>query len=266
MSGMLLMGLNIAKNILNIIGYYGIFKKSGKKGWYAILPGIRDYVLAVTAEREEEGKTYCILTACYFLSDIMFCIYEKGSMMWTLFSFLSIGFGLSALFYSIHIIHALCHLYGRSRVWVVLWMFFSPIVSIIWGYNKNFQPVHMTEDIDYSKAAKISGATLDAIKNGLTVNLNDRTVIDFFRKKCLLRDIHLSIPTGRMVLLLGGSGAGKTTFLNAITGYEKADAKVILNGGDVYGNYESMKYDLGFVPQQDLMRDGDTVYLSLIHI
>ena len=39
------------------------------------------------------------------------------------------------------------------------------------------------------------------------------------KKIYLLKDIHLSIPVGHMVLLLGGSGAGKTTFLNAVTGY-----------------------------------------------
>ena len=263
MSGIALLHIDLIKNLLKTIGYYGIFKKCGRKGLYAIFPGIRDYELAVAAEREEEGKTYFILTACYFLADITYCLYEEGTVMWTLFSFISIAFGLSALFYSIRIAHALCHLYGRSKRWVVLWVFFSPITSLIWGYHKDFQPVHQSEDIDYSKAAKISGATLEAIKNGLTVNINDRMVMDFFKKRCLLRDIHLSVPTGHMVLLLGGSGAGKTTFLNAITGYEKANARVILNGGDVYSNYDSMKYDLGFVPQQDLMRNGDTVAMTL---
>ena len=73
----------------------------------------------------------------------------------------------------------------------------------------------------------------------------------------------MSIPTGHMVLLLGGSGAGKTTFLNAVTGYEKANAEIMLRGRNLYNNYDSMKYDLGFVPQQDLMRLNDTVYMTL---
>ena len=38
----------------------------------------------------------------------------------------------------------------------------------------------------------------------------------YCRKKVLLRDIHMAIPQGHMVLLLGGSGAGKTTYVNAI--------------------------------------------------
>ena len=44
-----------------------------------------------------------------------------------------------------------------------------------------------------------------------------------------------------MVLLLGGSGAGKTTFLNAVTGYEKADADIEIGSGNVYKDYERMK-------------------------
>jgi ABC-type multidrug transport system ATPase subunit len=61
------------------------------------------------------------------------------------------------------------------------------------------------------------------------------------------------------VLLLGGSGAGKTTFVNAVIGYEQADATVLLNGMDVYKDYAQMKYRIGFVPQQNLIRGSDTV-------
>ena len=65
------------------------------------------------------------------------------------------------------------------------------------------------------------------------------------------------------MLLLGGSGAGKTTFLNAVNGYEKAKAKVVLNNRDVYAEYKKMQYEVGFVPQQDLIRDKDTVYRTM---
>lgn len=69
----------------------------------------------------------------------------------------------------------------------------------------------------------------------------------------------MHITPGKMVLLLGGSGAGKTTFLNAVTGYEKANATITLNGKNIYKDYESIKYDIGFVPQQDLIRYNDSV-------
>ena len=250
--------------LLFAIGSFGMLKKSGKKGWYAFIPGIREYELAVTAEQEEEGRTYLILSASSFFSNIIYILFEAGTPMWMFFSFVTLAFHISALFFSIRICLALCRLYKRSRKWMFLWILFTPIPALIWGLNKNFQPSRIMPDESGVSAARVSDATLSAIQSGLTVNITDRTVVDFFKKRYLLKDIHLSIPLGHMVLLLGGSGAGKTTFLNALTGYEKADAEVILNGSNVYTNYESMKYDLGFVPQQDLMREGDTVSMTLM--
>ena len=61
------------------------------------------------------------------------------------------------------------------------------------------------------------------------------------------------------MLLLGGSGSGKTTFINAVIGYEKADARVLLNGADIYKDYDQVKYRIGLVPQQNLIRGSDTV-------
>ena len=89
---------------------------------------------------------------------------------------------------------------------------------------------------------------------------------EFFQKKTLLRDIHMSIPRGHMVLLLGGSGAGKTTFLNAVNGYEKAKAEVLLNGKNMYTQYKKMQYEVGFVPQQEMMRGKDSVLYTLLDV
>ena len=104
----------------------------------------------------------------------------------------------------------------------------------------------------------------EVMDKGLTVNLKERSVREFFQKKVLLRDIHMSIPQGHMVLLLGGSGAGKTTFLNAVNGYEKANAEVVLNSVNMYKQYKKMQYEVGFVPQQEMMRGKDTVLSTLL--
>ncbi len=97
----------------------------------------------------------------------------------------------------------------------------------------------------------------------LTVAIEERNVWQRFKKKTLLKDINLTIACGDMVLVLGGSGAGKTTFMNAVMGYEKAEGSVVYGGRDVYEEYRQMKYEIGFVPQQDLLRDTDTVYETL---
>ena len=102
------------------------------------------------------------------------------------------------------------------------------------------------------------------VRKELIVALQERTTrTGFHRVKVLLRDINMTSLPGQLVLLLGGSGAGKTTLINAITGYEPAKAKVLNGGVDVYENYGKMKYDIAVVPQQDLLRETDNVYNTL---
>ena len=66
-----------------------------------------------------------------------------------------------------------------------------------------------------------------------------------------------------MDLILGGSGAGKTTFMNAVMGYEKANGKIMLGNTDIYADYDAVKEKIGYVPQQDLVRGSDTVFNTL---
>jgi len=97
----------------------------------------------------------------------------------------------------------------------------------------------------------------------LSIRIQERNVWRRMFKKTLLKDINLDIPAGSMVLILGGSGAGKTTFLNAVMGYEQAEGSISYKGIDIYDEYEKMKYEIGYVPQQDLLRGFDTVYDTL---
>ena len=245
------------------VGFCALFRKDGKKGIYAFIPGVQEYTTAVIAEREEDGRTYFILAICRMLAIGMKMMFDSGSRMYSLWYIIENAFTLALILFSIRIFMALCDVFKQKRRWTILWVLFSGITAIIWGFSKKYVPVHENRiDVDLEKAASISNASVEAIQNGMTVNLTDRTV-GLKKKTYLLKDIHLSIPTGHMVLLLGGSGAGKTTFLNAVTGYEKANAEIFLRGMNFYNNYENMKYDLGFVPQQDLMRLSDTVNMTL---
>ncbi len=99
--------------------------------------------------------------------------------------------------------------------------------------------------------------------NSLVVHIEERSVWNFFRKKVLLEDINMKIYPGEMILILGGSGAGKTTFINAVMGYEKAEGEILAGDINIYKNYNMMKYEIGFVPQQDLLRMEDEVYSTL---
>jgi ABC-type multidrug transport system ATPase subunit/pSer/pThr/pTyr-binding forkhead associated (FHA) protein len=97
----------------------------------------------------------------------------------------------------------------------------------------------------------------------LVINILDRSVVSRFKKLMLLQDINLSISSGDMVLILGGSGAGKTTFINAVMGYEKARGTIMYRNTDIYKEYSRMQYEIGYVPQYDLLHMSDTVYKTL---
>ena len=44
----------------------------------------------------------------------------------------------------------------------------------------------------------------------------------------------IDIPAGQKVSLIGANGAGKTTFVNMVTGYLKADSgSIVLDGRDI---------------------------------
>lgn len=101
-------------------------------------------------------------------------------------------------------------------------------------------------------------------RNVLSINIEERSVSHHFQKLMLLKDIRLTIPNYSMVLILGGSGAGKTTFMNAVMGYEKAQGTILYNNINIYTEYEQMKHRIGYVPQQDLLRMNDTVYDTLL--
>ena len=256
---------------LYILGAWMLLTKSGLKGFWALIPWAREYQLSRCASREPEGRVYCLISALITLLSVAnICFrWNRGSVTLKTFSPLILVLLISVMImhfvYNIRIFSGFIEVYDVSKAWLILCIIdelrFIPM--LIWGSGKKYQPQWKVEDLKAEMQRLATYGSAAVMDKGLTVNLKDRHVTEFFHKKYLLKDIHMAIPQGHMVLLLGGSGAGKTTFLNAVNGYEKADAKVSLNGNDMYKDYEKMKYDVGFVPQQEMMRSKDTVEKTL---
>jgi len=252
----------LVMSVIGLMGMWNVFVKFGKSGWNAFIPIVRWYKLGSCAEREKDGFFLMIFGGINNCLKYMVGFLNEDSREYVLVALAMVIITIPQIIFNIRVYLGITEAFGKRRRWVLLWLFSESLVFLIFGFRRDFKP-----DEKYlrrgEKAAGAATADISGNGDGLLVNIRKRNVMNFFQKYTLLRDIHLMIPRGHMVLLLGGSGAGKTTFLNAVTGYEKADADIELGKFNVYSDYDRMKYDIGFVPQSDLMRDSDTVYRTI---
>ncbi|KAK1435134.1 hypothetical protein QVD17_00894 [Tagetes erecta] len=98
----------------------------------------------------------------------------------------------------------------------------------------------------------------------IEVSFEDLTITLKGSNKHLLRSVTGKISPGRVSAVMGPSGAGKTTFLSALTG--KASGCTVSGSILINGKNESMnsyKKIIGFVPQDDIVHGDLTVEENL---
>ena len=246
-----------------------LFVIADKLGWQkkrdAWVPGLRIYRLGESVHMNKEGM-FCGVMDLLFTAAILMKLVIKGGRISVLASLIHLVLFIFLFIYRIRIFLQILKLFGLSKKWLILWLVANWLPLLIIGLGKKYQPKkeRIKEELWEAgeKAAGIPGAASAPVilsDEGLSAHLRERTVKDFGKKRCLLKDISLNIPPNSLVLLLGGSGAGKTTLINALIGYEQADATVLLNGVNVYKEYDRVKHKIGFVPLQNLIRGKDTV-------
>lgn len=76
----------------------------------------------------------------------------------------------------------------------------------------------------------------------------------------VIRDVNLEIPTGRYAVLMGRTGSGKTTLIEAACGLKNVEAgRILLDGRDVT-HLKPGTRGIGFVPQDAALFSTTTVY------
>ena len=87
-----------------------------------------------------------------------------------------------------------------------------------------------------------------------------------FKTREISSHVNMSINPAEFVAFVGGSGAGKSTFMKCISGVDKpTSGTVLLNGENLYDNYESLKYNIGYVPQDDIVFSNLTLHDMLVY-
>jgi len=240
-----------------------------KTRWKAWIPGLRMYCLGASLKQYRDGMICGILDVFYILSLIINLPVMDGKLLKIAFLFELIVL-IFVLIYRLRLFLEILKLYEASKAWIILFLVADWLPILVFGLSKTYPPQHDNIKEDNwqagSKPREFSDELCNAvplINEGLSIHIRKRTVRDFGKTRYLLKDIALNIPEKSLVLLLGGSGSGKTTMINAVIGYEKADATILLDGEDVYKNEEVVKHDIGFVPQQNLIRGKDTVIRTI---
>lgn len=80
----------------------------------------------------------------------------------------------------------------------------------------------------------------------------------------LLKDLYLVFQPREFVVVVGQSGGGKSTLVDAIAGYRPAThGQVLVNNIDIYRHFDTIRNEIGFVPQRDIIHMELTVYQAL---
>jgi len=81
-----------------------------------------------------------------------------------------------------------------------------------------------------------------------------------------LRDINISEEQGKLVGIMGASGAGKTTLMNVLSGINSpSSGEVLINGINLHTEKEFIDGVIGYIPQDDLLIEELTVFENLYY-
>jgi ABC transport system ATP-binding/permease protein len=80
----------------------------------------------------------------------------------------------------------------------------------------------------------------------------------------ILHDANLRIRPSEFVAIIGANGSGKSTLMNIMAGRVlPSEGAVLLNDGDLHANFQALKHDIAFVPQQDVLHEQLTLRQAL---
>ncbi len=105
---------------------------------------------------------------------------------------------------------------------------------------------------------------------GSGINLETRDLCKAVGKQrdrhMILEHVDCRIENNEFVAIIGGSGAGKTTLMTALSGFDdKVTGTVLCNGINLHENFASLKNIIGFVPQQDIIYENLTLKKMLFY-
>ncbi len=177
------------------------------------------------------------------------------------------------------------HLYRQNLYGKIVVLYIQSIQSFLFRYFGELSLYIEGQKIEYSrtyffnKGAIIKGPNIKSIyyydiaskfilapeKNHITFSAKD-VEFRFKNSKNGIQKFNFSEQSGQMIAIMGGSGVGKSTLLNLLSGkLEPTKGQVRINAYSIHSRSSSLTGIIGFVPQDDLLFEELTVYQNLYY-
>ena len=170
-----------AVRVLYIIGAWLLFRKSGIKSWWALIPWAREYQLGRCAAREPEGRYFCVTSMMITVLSVAGICFQWNRDNEILIAFVPlilvilVSVTLVHYIYNIRVFAGFVRIYGVSRWWLVFCVFdelrFIPM--LVWGASGKYQPAWKVEDLKAQMERLAAHGSAAVMAEGLTVNLKD---------------------------------------------------------------------------------------------
>ena len=141
------------------------------------------------------------------------------------------------------------------------------------GVLVNGQPMRQPTILQNQDVIQISGFQMIYAGNSIYyknkisgIGIIARNINKFVRdgsggkKKQILHQANVTINANEFVAIIGGSGAGKSTIMNVLNGFDRNySGEVYFNNINLKRNFQYLKSIIGYVPQEDIIYENLTL-------
>lgn len=177
------------------------------------------------------------------------------------------------------------HLFRKNLYGKIVFFYIQSIQSFIFKYFGELNLYIEGKKIEsyrpyfFNKGAIIKGPNIESIyyydvaskfilaseENRITFSGND-VEFKFKNSKNGIQKFNFSEQSGQMIAIMGGSGVGKSTLLNVLSGkLNPSKGKIKINEHTVHSRSNYLTGLIGFVPQDDLLFEELTVFQNLYY-
>ncbi len=177
------------------------------------------------------------------------------------------------------------HLFRQNLYGKIVVFYIQSIQSFIYRYFGELNLFVEGQKIEHgrpyilNKGAIIKGPNIDSIyyydisskfiqsaSEDLIVFSGTDVEFKFRNSNNGIQKFNFSEPSGQMIAIMGGSGVGKSTLLNLLSGKLKpSKGKIKINDYPIHSRSNLLTGLIGYVPQDDLLFEELTVYQNLYY-